>query len=153
MDSSEKINEMRVCGVKYVILLLTALVLAGCSDASEKAEEQSNNNSVTNASVSFRNVDVKTESNQVFLTGEVRATEGEFFYTVEQGGAELIDENHMEVEEEPHGWSGFSLEITLPDGTAADAEAPVVTLYGKNKDGKAINPNYVPIDLDMEEAS
>ncbi|OZU87977.1 hypothetical protein CIL03_14845 [Virgibacillus indicus] len=148
MDSLEKINETRVNGMKYLIMIVTALMLVACSESAE--DEMINNDTEESDSVSFRNVDVKTDDNQVHLTGQVSAAEGEFYYTAEQGEEKLIEENHVEVEEGTHGWSEFSLEITLPDGTAEKEEAPVVTLYGKNKTGKVINPNYVPIDLNMK---
>lgn len=135
--------------MKYFIMIAAALMLAACSDSAE--QEVKNNDTEESASVSFRNVDVKTDGNQVHLTGQVSAAEGEFFYKAEQGEEILIEEKHIEAEGGTHGWSEFSVEITLPDGSAKKEEAPVVTLYGKNKNGKAINPNYVPIDLNMEE--
>ncbi|PAV29224.1 hypothetical protein CIL05_12570 [Virgibacillus profundi] len=131
--------------MKYIILLLTAIMLIGCAESQEPNTETETQESAT---VNFRNIDVQIEANQINLAGEANTEEDEIFYTVDHGEQMIVEETNIQLDEGTHGWSSFELEITLPEKSADKIEAPIVTLYGKNKAGKVMNPNYIPVDLE-----
>lgn len=118
------------------------ILLVACGNDNQAAEN--------NTSVVFQNIDVVSEGNEFVLTGEVIATEGEFFYVIEQGEEQISAEKRILIDQETGDWEGFEIKEKLSDAVIESNDPPIIMLYGKNNDDGIVNPNYIPVDLKKE---
>ncbi|MEC5423636.1 hypothetical protein QGM71_09045 [Virgibacillus sp. C22-A2] len=144
-----------------ILLLLMVLLLSACTNNQNETETETETDSASEAnteseesaeaeetaSVNFRNVEVNVDGNQVIMTGEANATEGAIYYTLELEEDLLIEEEKVTLEEGSSVWSTFEIKMTLPVEASESADTFIATLYGKNNNGKVVNPNYIPVDL------
>ncbi len=118
------------------------ILLVACGNDNQAAEN--------NTSVVFQNIDVVTEGNEFVLTGEVMATEGEFFYVIEQGEEKISAEKRIPIDQDTGDWEDFEIKEKLSDAVIESNDPPIIMLYGKNNDDGIVNPNYIPVDLKKE---
>lgn len=131
-----------------VTLFMMLAVLTACGSSAEENEDAENNGqqqSEETVSVIFRHIDLKVEDHEYVLTGEVQSMT-EVYYTIEQEGEVLQEEERLELEDSTE-WTSFEISGELPESVDQSKEPPVIVLYGKNEQGEQINPNYIPIDL------
>lgn len=128
----------------YLLSILLIIFLVGCGSDPEPTEVS---NPEETSSLLFRNLDLQQEANTFTLTGEVKADEQIFYYRLEQGEEELLEEAAYELEDEGGAWKSFEITGEIP-ASSFDVEAsPILALYGKSADGETIHPNYIPIDI------
>lgn len=146
LDSSEKIKGDS--GVKkYIGMLITVVLLAGCGSQQEQVNNPEQVETDDQASVVFRNIDVKVDDDQIHLIGEAKTSEDEIYYDLTQGEEVLEKETAITLDEGHLSWSGFEMEIPLPEGASDKTDPPIFMLYVKGHNEKAINPNYIPVDI------
>ncbi|WP_010650038.1 hypothetical protein [Oceanobacillus massiliensis] len=135
--------------MKYIMMLASVLILAACGNGnSNTADSQHTVVEESNASVKFQNLDLKTEGNEFVLTGEASATEGAFFYVIDQEAERIVEEQRITLEADPGVWEDFEIKGTLPETVRGKEAPPMILLYGKDANDKTVNPNYIPIDIE-----
>ncbi|HLR41087.1 MAG TPA: hypothetical protein VK091_05380 [Virgibacillus sp.] len=142
--------------MKYLILIASAFLLIGCSNASGKQTETPETEETKDmtetkdqVAASFRNVDIKVENEQALIEGEAKSTNDTFYYQIKQGDSVLVEETEVTLDETNLGWGKFDMELDLTDEMAEHEESPIVMLYVKGKDDTMVNPNYFPIDMTL----
>ncbi|WP_412975002.1 hypothetical protein [Ornithinibacillus sp. 179-J 7C1 HS] len=129
--------------LKKVFIIVGLLLLAACGN--EKGEPKEQVSEVdTDVFANFRNVDIQVERNQAIITGEVNASNNEFYYKAEQGVKSVKKEERVSVDGQ---WGAFELVVGITEEITSSDEVVIVTMYTKTEDGKIINPNYIPLDL------
>ncbi|WP_339228798.1 hypothetical protein NSQ77_03275 [Oceanobacillus sp. FSL K6-2867] len=128
--------------MRYFMLATIVFLLAACGDDNPAVE---NTNSVV-----FQNIDIVSKGNEFVLTGEVIAAEGEFFYIIEQGDKQIFEERRISAPQESGDWGKFEIKEQLSNAMIESNDPPILMLYGKNKDGEIVNPNYIPVDIKKE---
>ena len=128
--------------MRYFMLIIIVFLLATCGNENQAAE---NNNSIV-----FQNIDVVSDANEFVLTGEVAATEGEFFYVIEQGDEQISEEKRISIAQKSGDWVEFEIKEKLSEAVIESNNPPIMMLYGKNMDDEIVNPNYIPVDIKKE---
>ncbi|MDO6449269.1 hypothetical protein [Oceanobacillus sp. FSL W7-1304] len=128
--------------MRYFMLIIIVFLLAACGNENQAAE---NNNSIV-----FQNIDVVSDANEFVLTGEVAATEGEFFYVIEQGDEQISEEKRISIAQKSCDWVEFEIKEKLSEAVIESNNPPIMMLYGKNMDDEIVNPNYIPVDIKKE---
>ncbi|MFC3040639.1 hypothetical protein ACFOGI_10310 [Virgibacillus xinjiangensis] len=141
--------------MKHILILFAAVAfLVGCSggDETEGTENQAAEQESSPA-VSLRNIDVLTTGGEIQLTAEAKTTEDEIYYKMEQGETLLVEETGFSPEESEQEWGEFQLNIEMPEelDPSDEAEAPIITIFAKDQQGELVNPNYIPVDMNMDE--
>lgn len=139
---------------QLVIMLLCTFILVACSNEEDTNKEPNNDDSQQSeesASVEFRNIDVKIGKNTIQVNGEAKATDETIYFKFEQGETVLANETAINLEKNEKGWGSFNIEVELSPKVSKTKKIPLITLYDKNKDGKVINQNYIPINLVEQE--
>lgn len=133
---------------KLLVSVIFLFILVGCGSDREPTEEaKSPVNTEETYAVVFRNLDLQTEANTFTLIGEVQSENEQFYYHLEQGKAELLPETVYELEGEPGVWESFEITGEMPESSVKGDETPILTLYGKSRDGEVLHPNFIPIDI------
>ncbi|MFC2949944.1 hypothetical protein [Virgibacillus sediminis] len=136
--------------MRYILIILAAAaVLAGCSGTVDDKENETAEQG--NTAVSLRNIDVITTGNEIQLTAEASTAQEELFYKLEQGEETLIEESSFTPGEGEGEWRKFQLNIGMPDELDSSGKAPIITIYAKDEQGEPVNPNYIPVDMNMDE--
>src|SRR5699024_4474543 len=142
--------------MKYLILIASAFLLIGCSNASGKQTETPETEETKDmtetkdqVAASFRNVDIKVENEQALIEGEAKSTNDTFYYQIKKGDSVLVEETEVTLDETNLGWGKFDRELELTDDMAEKEKSPIVMLYVKGKEDTMVNPNYFPIDMTL----
>lgn len=137
--------------MRFLFMIIVAIMLVGCSSGDNETPEVNEPNeqadTKSSISVNFRNIEVTMEDFQFHMLGEVNASEDSFYYIIEQGEEVLQEEKKIELDQE--GWNDFEIDGELPENVVEQSEPPIILLYGKDKNGELVNPNYIPIDTSM----
>ncbi|MEN2466781.1 hypothetical protein [Ornithinibacillus sp. JPR2-1] len=128
---------------KAFMIISTVFILSACGNQSDKASDPITE-TTHDVYANFQNVDIQIENNQAIITGNVNASNDEFYFQVEQEDHILKEEEKVTVDGE---WSDFSFRIDITDEMKELDEVVIVKMYTKGEDGKIINPNYIPLDL------
>lgn len=118
------------------------LVLAACGDDTQVQEQES-----VQETVAFRSMDFQMEDTAFTLIGEVDTAEDVFYYEIKQGDEVITAETSVDVPKEETRWVSFEINEVIPEDAKEAEDTPIITLYGKNSTGEAVNPNYIPIDI------
>ncbi|WP_047986191.1 hypothetical protein [Ornithinibacillus californiensis] len=127
--------------MKKVIFILVIL-LSACGNEEETKNKQ-------DIHASFRNIDIQLEEDRVIVVGEVKASNDEFYYHVELDEEVIVQEEMVTVDGE---WGEFQLAIDITDKMRSAETVTIVNMYTKKVDGSIVNPNYIPLDLDSDNA-
>jgi hypothetical protein len=89
----------------------------------------------------FRHVETSGEKWRYTITGEIKSSTGEFYYSVEDGHNELIPEKKVELDASPGVWTKFEVQIVVPEGNLPDNGSLILFLYERNKpqDGEIVH--------------
>jgi len=133
---------------RFFLLFFVVILLAACGADSDN---ENNNNGEEKESTTFRNIDIVTEDDDVKITGEMNSWDGNFYYHLLSGEEVIMDEEEVETEHIGF-WSPFEIVLSKAEILELTDEVPHIVLHGKNSEGENINSNYVPIDLEENEA-
>lgn len=149
--------------MKYVWPLLLAIILVGCGSpnasnentkegkGSPATEEQQDDvETESRAKAQFHGMHFRLGIEDVTVTGKAKATNNEIFYVVNQGDNPIVEETKITLDEEQEEWTDLEIKFPLTEEMENSDDTLVVGLYGKNDEGKQINPNYLPIDLNLK---
>lgn len=125
---------------RIMLLMLFAVLLVGCSNTDELISNSDSPNTID-----IRNVDVQVEDLTAKLVADVKTSSEEIFYRVELGEEVLQEEKPIQLNGQE--WKPFEIEVTLPKKVMEADDAPIFVIYGKSENGKAMNPNYIPIEI------
>ncbi|MBS3680481.1 hypothetical protein KGF86_09665 [Ornithinibacillus massiliensis] len=128
---------------KAFMIISTVFILSSCGNQPDKASDPITE-TTHEVYANFQNVDIQIENNQAIITGNVNASNDEFYFQVEQEDHILKEEEKVTVDGE---WSDFSFRIEIIDEMKEQDEVVIVKMYTKGEDGKIVNPNYIPLDL------
>lgn len=131
------------------MMILIASFLTACSGGDDVKESGSESGESEHEYVVFRLLDLQTEGTSFVLTGDVHAEDGKFYYTVDQGGENVIEEQSVELSS-ADGWNEFEISGELPEEVKDKQEAPIITMYAKTEDGERANPNFIPVDIGIK---
>jgi len=129
---------------KALIIILALLFLAACGN--DKANNNGENDS-NQETISFRNIDIVLEGDDVLISGEMNSWDGNFYYHVLSGEKQIIEEEKVE-KNQIHFWANFEISLSKEELQSLTEDVPHIVLYGKDDSGEDIDPNYVPIDLE-----
>lgn len=141
---------------KLVFVFAAVLWIAGCGGANDQDtqndERDKQNRTAEESQVSLKldELDVTVPDEQIVVTGKAKATGGEFFYVLKYGDDVVVDETKVTVDEDSGEWGDFSIKLEQPADIEKGDEVPIFTFYVKNGEGEQINPNYVPVDMDLD---
>jgi PBP1b-binding outer membrane lipoprotein LpoB len=138
---------MRGYEVKKKILLIAIVLLIILTGCDGDAKEETQKVDQETAYAKFQSIDIQIEQNQINITGEADATENKFFYTVVQAEKEIGVEKEVLVDKK---WGGFTISVPITEEMKNSNDVVIVNLYTHGSEGQIVNPNYVPIDLQME---
>jgi hypothetical protein len=94
----------------------------------------------------FRGIEVKGQNGVYVVTGEARPKES-FYYVVEDGHNELVNETEVKSSTKYPNWSNFELKINIPRGSLP--ENGTVSIYFYEKDSKTGEMvNVLPVILE-----
>src|SRR5690606_500711 len=139
--------------MKYIIVqVLTAIVLltvllpdkeaalqagpavfAKVTESTETATENEEENPF------FRNVKVEGKRGKYKITGDARPATGRFFYTVEDGHVQLIDETKGKTKSKYPEWESFVIHISLDEKILPKNGVLMLNLYERSKEGEIIH--------------
>lgn len=147
--------------MRYFIPLILVFLLIGCSSTNESenniisegnktTEDQKDTQENSKDSATFHDVRYLLGIEEVTVTGQAKATNGEVYYEVEQGEETILNEEKIELDHKDEDWTEFEFEFDLTKEMENDEDTLVVALYGKDQTGKKINSNYLPIDFNMQ---
>ncbi len=84
----------------------------------------------------FRNVSVKGKRGKYEVTGEARPATGQFFYTVEDGHHQYVDETKGETKNKYPDWENFKISISLDKKTLPENGVLILNLYERDNKGE-----------------
>lgn len=87
----------------------------------------------------FRNIKVKGEGGKYEISGEARPATGEFFYTVEDGHVQFIDETRGKTTDKYPQWETFNISISLEGKKLPENGVLILNLYERGEEGKIIH--------------
>lgn len=95
----------------------------------------------------FRNIEVSGDNGEYVVTGEARVFEGVFYYTVEDGHNNLVEETNITVDKGAPAWEPFELKLSLPEDQLPLNGTLTLNLYERSaKDNTVINKYFVKLD-------
>jgi hypothetical protein len=80
----------------------------------------------------FKKIEVSGESGSYRVEGRVKLKNGSFYYTVEDGHHQQIQETKEEVSGD--GWSSFVLELKIPDDQLPQNGTLILNLYERENE-------------------
>jgi len=111
------------------------------SEAADVKEENEENSKV------FRNIEVSGENGEYVVSGEASVFEGVFYYTVEDGHNNLVEETETTVDKGAPDWGKFELKLSFPEDQLPHNGTLTLSLYERSaKDNAVINENYITLD-------
>ncbi|GGP14399.1 hypothetical protein [Oceanobacillus neutriphilus] len=141
---------------RWYVVIAAAVLLAGCGNREEEViepagpEDSVETENQTTDAVTFQEIDVTAEGEQFHIIGQVKTSADVFFYRIEQDGEVIQEEESVRLEgEDPEAFRSFGIMETFSGDILEHEEPPIVIMYGKNKDNKEINANFVPIDTEQ----
>ncbi|UII56973.1 BsuPI-related putative proteinase inhibitor [Cytobacillus spongiae] len=88
----------------------------------------------------FKQIKVSGEKGIYAVTGKSRPIDGEFFYTVEDGHNEFIQETSVKTQKSFPSWSPFTIEVSIPRDELPTNGTLILNLYERSQqDGKIIH--------------
>jgi hypothetical protein len=87
----------------------------------------------------FRQVKVEGNKGNYIVTGETRVSKGFFFYSVENGHVEYINEKQVVTMKGGADWHTFQIQIHLLEETLPKNGSLLLNLYQKSKTGEIIH--------------
>lgn len=95
----------------------------------------------------FRNIEVTGKGGKYKVSGEARPATGEFFYTVEDGHVQLIDETKGKTTSKYPEWETFKITISLDKDDLPKNGVLILNLYERgSKEGEIIHPYPVVLE-------
>lgn len=131
---------------KIIVVIGFLILLTACGDE-EPQKETSVSQTSPDAYAKFQNIDIQTEQNQARIAGDANASGNQFYYQVEQGEKILMREEIVEVDSD---WSSFEIIVRITQEMKESEDVVIVKMYNKDDEGRMVNPNYVPLDLEIE---
>src|SRR5699024_5534350 len=147
--------------MKYFLPILMAVILISCSNTNEindnpeevkedvVADEQEDNEEEGDTA-QFHGMHFRLGIEDVKVTGKAKATNDEIFYVIEQGEEQIVEGTKITLEEEEDEWTDLEIKFPLTEEMENSEDALVAILYGKDDHGEQINPNILPINLNMK---
>lgn len=120
--------------IKYFLFLFFVPFFIGELDVSVEPVEKS--------SAIFENVVVEGKKGEYVVTGEARTKTGTFFYTVEDGHYQYVDETKVNT-----SGGAFEINIHLPKENLPENATLILNLYERDKNGDI--QNTLPVVLEM----
>ena len=139
---------------KWLLGVLIAVVLAGCSDKEDTnqpdaAKEQDtavNPKTEELVPTGFKNMQLTKNQKDIIVKGEAKAENGTFYYKVEtQDGKELLQEKEVKLAH-PHAYLPYKL--TLDRNKFGNNKIVILEMFSKDAQGQATENNYFPIEAD-----
>lgn len=87
----------------------------------------------------FRNINVKGEGGKYEINGEARPATGVFFYTVEDGHVQFVEETKGKTTSKYPEWETFKISISLEGQTLPENGVLILNLYERGVEGKIIH--------------
>lgn len=125
--------------LKYFLFLFLIPFFIGEIDVPMEQAEESNS--------IFQNISVEGKKGEYVVTGEARTREGVFFYTVEDGHYQYVDETKVVTTEKSPDWSSFKINIKISRDKLPDNATLILNLYERDEQGDI--QNTLPVVLEM----
>ncbi|MDR7000836.1 BsuPI-related putative proteinase inhibitor [Neobacillus niacini] len=87
----------------------------------------------------FRHVKVEGNRGKYQIIGETKPSKGSFFYTVEDGHEEFVEEKQMDIGGETQEWKPFKIQLLIPETKLPDNGSLILFLYERNHQNKIIH--------------
>lgn len=84
----------------------------------------------------FRNVSVKGKEGEYEVTGEARPATGQFFYTVEDGHYQHVEETKGDTRNKYPDWETFKISISVDKKRLPENGVLILNLYERDEKGK-----------------
>ena len=147
--------------MKYFLPILMAVLLIGCSNTNEindsheevkedEVAEDQESKEAEEDTARFHGMHFRLGIEDVSVTGKAKATNGEIFYVVEQGEEQLVEETKIPLEDDGDEWTDLEIKFPLTEEMENSEDSLVAIFYGKDDQGEQINPNILPINLNLK---
>jgi uncharacterized protein involved in outer membrane biogenesis len=130
---------------KSIVVIGLAILLSACG-GEEPEKETSLSQTSPDVFAKFQNIDIQTEQTQARIAGDANASDNQFYYQVEQGEKTLTQEEQVKVDGE---WASFEIIVQITKEMKESEDVVIVKMYNKDDEGSMVNPNYIPLDLDI----
>ncbi|MDZ5470305.1 BsuPI-related putative proteinase inhibitor [Bacillus sp. 31A1R] len=87
----------------------------------------------------FKNIKVTGEEGQYTITGEARPNQKVFYYTVEDGHNQYVEETEVKTTKSFPSWEQFKIQISISKNKLPTNASLILNLYEKDKDGNTIH--------------
>jgi hypothetical protein len=87
----------------------------------------------------FNGIQAEGSKGKYKVTGQVRPLNGKFFYSVEDGHNQLINETEVVLNSKYPQWKPFTLNIAIPENKLPQNGSVILNLYERSKDGEIIH--------------
>lgn len=89
----------------------------------------------------FRKVEASGAKGRYTVTGEIKSSTGDFYYSIEDGHNEIIHKKNVKSDVLPGVWEPFEVPIVVPEGNLPDNGSIILFLYEREKvkDGESIH--------------
>lgn len=99
------------------------------------------------ANTVFKNVQVEGKSGKYTVQGEASTKEGKFYYTVEDGHNQLVDETIVTLEKKFPESATFQIKISIPKEQLPQNATLILNLYERDSNGNIANT--LPVVLEQ----
>jgi hypothetical protein len=91
------------------------------------------------ANTVFKNMQVEGKNGDYTVKGEASTKEGKFYYTVEDGHNQYVEETPVTLEKKFPEQSPFEIKISIPKDDLPQNATLILNLYERSKEGNIIN--------------
>lgn len=94
----------------------------------------------------FRNIVVTGNNGDYVVTGEAKTKVGTFFYTVEDGHNQFVDETKVIIPQMSLDWGRFEIPIKISNDKLPNNATLILNLYERDSGGNIKNTNPVVLE-------
>jgi hypothetical protein len=87
----------------------------------------------------FKGIQAEGSKGKYKVIGQVRPLNGTFFYAVEDGHNQLVNETEVVLDSKYPQWKPFTLNIDIPENKLPQNGSVILNLYERSKDGEIIH--------------
>ncbi|WP_051591053.1 BsuPI-related putative proteinase inhibitor [Bacillus sp. UNC438CL73TsuS30] len=94
----------------------------------------------------FRHVKVNGNRGKYKISGEIKPSQRVFYYTVEDGHEEFVNETQIKLDGKPQDWNSFTIQIQIPETKLPDNGSLILFLYERDHENKIIHSFSVTLE-------
>jgi hypothetical protein len=132
--------DVRITEGEYIVTVkLKAITVNGKPIADQSLLIDAKTMYVPGQNPVFKGIQAEGSRGKYKVIGQVRPLNGKFFYSVEDGHNQLVNETEVVLQSKYPQWKPFTLDITIPENKLPQNGSVILNLYERSKDGEIIH--------------